>query len=205
MTAPSRAGIGSVGFTRRPGPASPPEGLSDRRPGWAGGRSPARPRELQQPGESYTPPAELISGLAAGGVSPDRVSYSPFRGFDPAPIAAALSRYPYGCTEQLVSTAYPLLYAPEVSGDAEAARRLRGARRRGRPSCSTARALDGAFGLWRVGDGEADPWLGAYATDFLLEAKAKGAPVPRGRHDPRAERHAPGRPARRLRVGRLPA
>ena len=31
--------------------------------------------------------------------------------------------------------------------------------------------LDGAFGLWRVGDGQADPWLGAYATDFLLEAR----------------------------------
>jgi uncharacterized protein YfaS (alpha-2-macroglobulin family) len=38
--------------------------------------------------------------------------------------------------------------------------------------------LDGAFGLWRVGDGEADAWLGAYATDFLLEAKAQGVAVP---------------------------
>jgi uncharacterized protein YfaS (alpha-2-macroglobulin family) len=37
---------------------------------------------------------------------------------------------------------------------------------------------DGAFGLWRVGDGEADAWLGAYATDFLIEARAAGAPVP---------------------------
>jgi uncharacterized protein YfaS (alpha-2-macroglobulin family) len=38
-------------------------------------------------------------------------------------------------------------------------------------------SADGAFGLWRVGDGEADPWLGAYATDFLIEAKAAGVPV----------------------------
>ena len=71
--------------------------------------------ELQKPGESYTPPASVLSGFAAGGVSLT-VSYSPFRGFDPAPIAAALSRYPYGCSEQLVSTAFPLLYAPEVGG-----------------------------------------------------------------------------------------
>ena len=42
---------------------------------------------------------------------------------------------------------------------------------------------DGAFGLWRVGDGEADPWLGAYATDFLLEAKAQGAAVPQSAID----------------------
>ena len=38
--------------------------------------------------------------------------------------------------------------------------------------------LDGAFGLWRVGDGEADAWLGAYTTDFLLEARAQGVAVP---------------------------
>jgi uncharacterized protein YfaS (alpha-2-macroglobulin family) len=29
-----------------------------------------------------------------------------------------------------------------------------------------------------VGDGEADAWLGAYATDFLVEAKAQGVAVP---------------------------
>jgi uncharacterized protein YfaS (alpha-2-macroglobulin family) len=132
--------------------------------------------ELQKPGESYTPPASVLSGFAAGGLSLT-VSYSPFRGFDPAPIAAALSRYPYGCSEQLVSTAFPLLYAPEVGG----ATRLRGASSTLTPTVAKLldrEALDGSFGLWRVGDGEADPWLGAYIVDFLLEAKAKGAPVP---------------------------
>jgi hypothetical protein len=105
------------------------------------------------------------------------VSYSPFKGFDPGPIAVALNRYPYGCTEQLVSAAYPLLYAQEVSSDpklkavpkalSDAASRL-----------LDRQTLDGAFGLWRVGDGEADAWLGAYATDFLIEARAEGAAVP---------------------------
>ncbi len=37
---------------------------------------------------------------------------------------------------------------------------------------------DGAFGLWRPGDGNADGFIGAYATDFLLEAKARGVYVP---------------------------
>ena len=132
--------------------------------------------ELQTPGESYTPPASVLSGFAAGGVSLT-VSYSPFRGFDPAPIAAALSRYPYGCSEQLVSTAFPLLYAPEVGGTPK----LRAASASLAPTVAKLldrEALDGSFGLWRVGDGEADPWLGAYIVDFLLEAKAKGAPVP---------------------------
>ena len=131
---------------------------------------------LQKPGESYTPAASLLAGLAAGDATL-QVSYSPFRGFDPAPIAAALARYPYGCTEQLVSGAYPLLYAAEVSSDPKL--------RRGSPGLDNAvgrlidrQSLDGSFGLWRVADGEADPWLGAYATDFLLDARKQGAAVP---------------------------
>jgi len=160
--------------------ASGPGFASDRtyplqtRLGW--GPKTVAMSELQKPGESYTPPASLLSGFAAGGVTMT-VSYSPFRGFDPAPIAAALSRYPYGCSEQLVSTAFPLIYAPDVGGApklkyAPAALNVTVAKLMDRE------ALDGSFGLWRVGDGEADPWLGAYIVDFLLEARAHGAIVP---------------------------
>ena len=131
---------------------------------------------LQAPGESYTPPAGLLSGFAAGTVRLT-VSYSPFRGFDPAPIIAALAHYPYGCSEQLVSTSLPLLYASEFDGP-NTPRQPNGG-----PSAAVAKlldreALDGSFGLWRVGDGEADPWLGAYIVDFLLEARVHGMIVP---------------------------
>ena len=175
LVAPSRPVIGAVELK-----AAGPGFVSDRRYplqtrlGW--GPTTRAVTALQKPGESYTPPASLLNGFAAGGVSLT-VSYSPFRGFDPAPIAAALSHYPYGCSEQLVSTALPLLYAPDVGGTP----RLRA------PAAALSttvaklldrEALDGSFGLWRVGDGEADPWLGAYIVDFLLEAKAHGAVVP---------------------------
>ena len=89
----------------------------------------------------------------------------------------ALSRYPYGCTEQLVSAAYPLLYAGEVSKDPK----LRGVAAKLAEAVGKLldrQSLDGSFGLWRVGDGEADPWLGAYATDFLIEARKQGIAVP---------------------------
>jgi uncharacterized protein YfaS (alpha-2-macroglobulin family) len=128
--------------------------------------------QIQGPGETYTPPPSLLAGLAAGDVAL-QVSYSPFKGFDPAPIALSLSRYPYGCTEQLVSTAYPLLYAGEVSTDPKIRRGLADAVGK----LIDRQSLDGAIGLWRVGDAEADPWLGAYATDFLIEARAAGAPI----------------------------
>jgi uncharacterized protein YfaS (alpha-2-macroglobulin family) len=175
FSAPGRAGIGQVGFkVSGPGFATAKDYPIQTRLGW----SPITRTtyELQQPGASYTPASALLAGLAAGDVSL-HVSYSPFRGFDPAPIASALSRYPYGCTEQTVSGAYPLIYAAEVSADPKVKRSsvaLAGAVGR----LLDRQTLDGAFGLWRVGDGEADPWLGAYVTDFLLEAQKAGTPVP---------------------------
>jgi uncharacterized protein YfaS (alpha-2-macroglobulin family) len=172
--APTRAGVGQVGFrVTGPGFASGRDYPIQTRLGW--GQITRTTLALQKPGESFTPTADLLAGLAAGDATL-QVSYSPFRGFDPAPIAAALSRYPYGCTEQLVSGAYPLLYAAELSNDPKV--------RRGSPGLNQAigrlvdrQSLDGSFGLWRVGDAEADPWLGAYATDFLIEARKQGAPV----------------------------
>lgn len=173
VDAPRRAGVGRVdlkvagpGFTTvRPYPIQ-------TRIGW--GAQTRAVTELQKPGETYTPQSALMAGLADVSM---QVSYSPVRGFDPASVALALQRYPYGCTEQLVSTAYPLLYAARFSSDPKLKRTT--------PALNDAvgklvdrQSMDGAFGLWRVGDGEADPWLGAYAADFLIEAKAQGAPVP---------------------------
>jgi uncharacterized protein YfaS (alpha-2-macroglobulin family) len=36
----------------------------------------------------------------------------------------------------------------------------------------------GAFGLWRAGDGQAEPYLGGQIVDFLMQAKAHGYAVP---------------------------
>ncbi|HEX7759717.1 MAG TPA: alpha-2-macroglobulin [Caulobacteraceae bacterium] len=170
--APNYTGVGKVGFkVAGPGFNTAKDYDIQTRLGW--GPVTRATTALQQPGETYTPPAALLSGMAAGDITM-QVSYSPFKGFDPAPIALDLLRYPYGCTEQLVSTAYPLLYASEVSNDPRIARGFNDAVGK----LLDRQTLDGAFGLWRVGDGEADAWLGAYATDFLLEAKAHGSPVP---------------------------
>jgi uncharacterized protein YfaS (alpha-2-macroglobulin family) len=178
--APRVAGIGKVGFkVAGPGFTTARDYPIQTRLGW--GRITRTTIALQKPGESFTPEPALLAGLGAGDASL-QVSYSPFRGFDPAPIAAALARYPYGCTEQLVSGAYPLLYSVEVARDPKL--------RRASPGLSQAvgrlldrQSLDGAFGLWRVGDAQADPWLGAYATDFLIEARRQGVPVPQSAID----------------------
>jgi alpha-2-macroglobulin len=183
FVAPSRTGIGSVGFTvTGPGFTTSKDYPIQTRLGW--GPVTRSTTEQQQPGTTYTPPNEIVSGLAAGGSGTlqVQVSYSPFKGFDPGPIAVSLYGYPYGCTEQLVSTAFPLLYAQAVSADPKL-RTVPGALNNTVGQLLDRQSMDGAFGLWRVGDGEADPWLGAYATDFLLEAKAEGAAVPQSAVD----------------------
>ncbi|HEY0835776.1 MAG TPA: alpha-2-macroglobulin [Azospirillum sp.] len=101
--------------------------------------------------------------------------------FDVAGILRSLDRYPYGCTEQTISRALPLL----VVRDVELA--LGGAAKPddtldGRLDNAIARTLDkqrydGAFGLWSGRD-EADAWITAYAMEFLARAKAKGRLVP---------------------------
>jgi alpha-2-macroglobulin len=176
LTAPATAGVGRVdlavtgpGFeTRRSYPLQ-------TRLGW--GETTRTFTEQHRPGETYTPPPTLLRGLTAGTVRMT-VSYSPFRGFDPAPVAASLARYPYGCTEQLVSTAYPHLYAGELSRDPKAKPVANAALQRAVDQVLDRQTLDGAIGLWRPGDGEADAWLGAYATDFLVQASQRGAAVP---------------------------
>ncbi|MFZ5668506.1 MAG: alpha-2-macroglobulin family protein [Pseudomonadota bacterium] len=179
--APTRTGIGKVGFkVLGPNFSTGKDYPIQTRLGW--GPIVRTTVDLQRPGEGFTPPPALLSGLAAGDVTL-QVSYSPFRGFDPAPIAIALSRYPYGCTEQVISVAYPLLYAGEMAPDPARRRSSSAALNDAVGRLLDRQTLDGAFGLWRVGDGEADAWLGAYATDFLLEASRMGAPVPEAAMD----------------------
>jgi alpha-2-macroglobulin len=173
--APDRIGVGEVGFkVNGPEFSTAKSYPIQSRLGW--GATTRTTTELQQPGAAWTPSGELLAGMAAGDVTL-QVSYSPIRGFDPAAIAAALSRYPYGCTEQTVSVAYPLLYAGEVAADPKQRQSSAGLNE-AVGKLLDRQTLDGAFGLWRVGDGQADAWLGAYATDFLWEAKQRGAPVP---------------------------
>jgi uncharacterized protein YfaS (alpha-2-macroglobulin family) len=174
ISAARAASIGAIGLeVRGPGVDVARGYPLQIRPGW--GRQTRAIVAGQRPSESFAPPASLLGGMAAGDVSLT-VSYSPFANFDPTPVAEALSHYPFGCSEQLSSTGAVALFAPDVATNLK---------RRGALSATVSKlldreALDGSFGLWRAGDGEADPWLGAYVTDFLLEAKASGAPVSDG-------------------------
>ena len=88
-----------------------------------------------------------------------------------------LEKFPYGCTEQLISQAMPAIvlynrpefgFAPEQSEKtlAKIISLLR-----------TRQNGEGAFGLWAA-DSEVSEFASVYAVDFLLEAKERNFPVP---------------------------
>ena len=85
-----------------------------------------------------------------------------------------LDRYPYGCAEQTVSRALPLLYLNEVA-DAQGFAGEQGAKDRVQRALDRLAGLQdssGSFGLWAPGG--YDLWLTAYVTDFLLRSQEKG-------------------------------
>jgi uncharacterized protein YfaS (alpha-2-macroglobulin family) len=94
--------------------------------------------------------------------------------YDAAALVRALAAYPLNCLEQVTSRGLPLA----MLRDGSAA----GHDRAGQLETATEAVLDrqrydGAFGLWSSTD-DAQPWLTAYATDFLLRARDAGAAVP---------------------------
>jgi hypothetical protein len=131
------------------------------------------------PGETFSLTSAVIEPFVPGSAEVS-MSFSRLRGVEPGPLLDSLYRYPYGCTEQLTSSAFPLLFVDVLGGEAG-----RGPERAVRPRVQKAvntllnrQDASGAFGLWRMGDGFANAWLGPYVVDFLYRAKAEGYGVP---------------------------
>jgi uncharacterized protein YfaS (alpha-2-macroglobulin family) len=92
--------------------------------------------------------------------------------YDVTALVDALADYPLSCLEQATSRGFPLAILPSTPGDGRA----------GRLGLAVGTVLDrqrfdGGFGLWSA-SGDAEPWLSAYATEFLIRAQKSGALVP---------------------------
>lgn len=127
-------------------------------------------------GGKLTLSQDLLAGLIRNRTRVN-LSVGPAATMDVPGLLTALDRYPYGCAEQTVSRALPLLYANAVAArigigaDKQLKERVQGA---------IARVFDmqdasGAFGSW--GPGNADLWLTSYVTDFLTRARESGYDV----------------------------
>ena len=125
-------------------------------------------------------PSQAISSLIsfpAPARSP--ISASPFGALDAPALLAALQRYPYGCSEQTVSIAMPLLYVNRLASiehlgvDPDLDGRINQAieRELSRQSAS------GSFGMWSADSNDNDAWLDAFVTDFLTRARERNFAV----------------------------
>lgn len=104
-----------------------------------------------------------------------------FVSFSPLSIGRSLveylKQYPYGCTEQLVSMAFPAVVFgadAEMGLDASDVEKLM---RRALRMIAVRQLADGSIGLWE-GAAESDPLFSVYVAHFLQEAAEKGFDVP---------------------------
>ena len=128
-------------------------------------------------GESLTLDRAMFSDFVAG-TGRAALSVSISTSLDAATLLGKLDRYPFGCTEQVTSTAVAMLYINEIAGEAHLAidgdidTRIGDAIQR----LLARQGSNGSFGLWSVGGN--DVWLDAYVTDFLTRARERGFKVP---------------------------
>lgn len=134
-------------------------------------------RPIPGNGGAITISSDLMADLVpnSGQVS---VSVSPLASLDVPALLKALDRYPYGCTEQTVSRALPLLHVNRLASlehlalDANADERVQNAIER----VLARQGANGSFGLWGVGGD--DLWLDAFTADFLTRARERQFAVP---------------------------
>ena len=172
-------GIGAVNLS-----VSGPDGFAVSRSYPIQSRTPYFPTtevktEPLDPGKSFELSAAVFDSFAPGS-GEAAVSFSRIRGVEPGPLLDSLYRYPWGCTEQLTSSAMPLLFVDVLGGelDRDPERAVRPRVQKAVNKLLNRQGPDGAFGLWRVGDRYANAWLGPYVTDFIYRAKAEGYGVP---------------------------
>ena len=134
-----------------------------------------------EPGARFRIDPALVKGLSPEGFA-SALSVSSRPPLNLAEALHGLLAYPYGCLEQTTSSAYPLLFADPAAQqrfglapltDADRAQRIESAFRRLRRM----QLPSGGFGLWDNHSPE-EPWLTAYASQFLLDARDQGFAVP---------------------------
>ncbi|MBV8566769.1 MAG: alpha-2-macroglobulin family protein, partial [Methylobacteriaceae bacterium] len=132
-----------------------------------------------QPGTSVTISDDLIADFVPG-TGAVSVAVSAIGAIDVPALLQALDRYPYGCSEQTVSRAMPLLYVnklatvEQLAFDGAIDDRIRDAIDREMARQDS----NGSFGLWSANNTDDDLWLDAFVTDFLTRARERGFTVP---------------------------
>jgi uncharacterized protein YfaS (alpha-2-macroglobulin family) len=190
LTIPIAAtGLGRAGLNLKltgPGISAPQSLAFDVAPGTS--NLYRRSVQTLAPGATITISNDIFADFVPGTGAVSAV-VSSLAGIDVPALLQALDRYPYGCTEQTVSRALPLLYVNRLAKsealglDPDIDARVRGAIER----VLARQDSNGAFGLWSAASAD-DMWLHAFATDFLTRAREQGFDVPQKKLDAALER-----------------
>jgi uncharacterized protein YfaS (alpha-2-macroglobulin family) len=130
-------------------------------------------------GANYTANKALIADLVPG-TQTVGLTVSAAHGYSDVPgLLKWLDKYPYGCIEQTSSRAMPLLFFNDLANLAglPTDKALHDREQQAVDSVLDMQNFAGNFGMWGPGS-DADPWISAFALDFLLQAKAKNYVVP---------------------------
>ncbi|WP_428566698.1 MAG: alpha-2-macroglobulin family protein [Solidesulfovibrio sp. DCME] len=126
---------------------------------------------------------ELVSGEFVPGTAKLDVTVGRFALIRFTGNLKALLAYPYGCLEQTVSRAFPLLYFADLAraldpggfeGQTPQAMAQSAIRR-----VTGMQLYNGGFSMWPGGD-TPQAWMSLYAAHFLAEARGAGYPVDQG-------------------------
>ncbi|HKP22713.1 MAG TPA: alpha-2-macroglobulin, partial [Dongiaceae bacterium] len=136
------------------------------------------------PGEAMTLNQAALDPFLEGAEL--RASFSTTPNLDVQTILTNLEHYPYGCLEQTISRAYPLLVAGDVADLWQLEDRYKQVDKeqlnKAIQSTLNRQRFDGLFGLWTAFD-SGEPWLSAFTMDFLMRAKEKGYSIPQSALD----------------------
>ncbi|WP_439816832.1 alpha-2-macroglobulin [Zavarzinia sp. CC-PAN008] len=172
------AGLGVIHIT-----IEGPQGYKLVREARIGVRAPQLPQtdrvsQRLEPGKSYSAGPDLVRTYVPGTASL-ALSVSAVPNLDLPGVLRSLQRYPYGCLEQTTSVAMPLIYYGELAKaiGADADQGLSERLQRSIARILEMQNIDGSFSLWSSGN-DAEPWLTAYAMDFLTRARGRDLRVP---------------------------
>lgn len=136
------------------------------------------------PGQKFTLDNQKLQSLLADfypGEATLTLQLTAIPHVDVSALVRSLNLYPYGCTEQTISSAYPLLFYPSLAKRFDIERsEAKGLETRLQEAIQRvldAQARDGYFSTW-INAYRGSHWLTVYAADFLLTAKDKGYAVP---------------------------
>jgi hypothetical protein len=132
------------------------------------------------PGKESRFSKELLASFKPG-TAQVAVTVTGGRGFDDVPgLLRWLDRYPYGCIEQTTSRAFPLVYYNDMAllAQVKQDKNIKDRVQEAAYKILDMQTYSGSFGMWSSISGEADAYIGMFATDFLMHAKQKGYVIP---------------------------